>query len=64
MATDVVVALTADCHGSGRNITSDDYFTDLKLAESFLKNKLTYVGANSMIKSSPPPPPLGESKFL
>ncbi|GFR73734.1 PiggyBac transposable element-derived protein 4 [Elysia marginata] len=39
-----VTSLTQDFHGSGRNVTCDNFFTDLNLAESLAKKKLTLVG--------------------
>ena len=57
--------------GSGRNIACDNYFTDLKLAETLTKNKLTMVGMIKRNKRFLPKAfqekkhiPLGESKFL
>ena len=71
VAADVVSLLTDDFHGSRRNITSDNYFTDLKLAESLVKKKLTTVGTVRRNKTFLPKEfqekkalPLGESKFL
>ena len=40
VAAEVVSLLTDDFHESGHNITSDSYFTDLKLAESLVKKKI------------------------
>lgn len=40
----VVVSLTEPYQGTNRNVTCDNYFTDLILAESMLKNGLTLVG--------------------
>lgn len=40
----VVKDLTGAFHGSGRNITMDNFFTTLALAEHLLSNKLTMVG--------------------
>ncbi|GFR99069.1 PiggyBac transposable element-derived protein 4 [Elysia marginata] len=44
IAANVVYTLTSDFQGTGRNVTCDNYFTDLKLAESLAKTKLTVVG--------------------
>ncbi|GFR98198.1 PiggyBac transposable element-derived protein 4 [Elysia marginata] len=46
-----VTSLTQDFHGSGRNVTCDNFFTDLNLAESLAKKKLTLVGTVKRNKS-------------
>ncbi|XP_071054434.1 piggyBac transposable element-derived protein 4-like [Onthophagus taurus] len=40
----VVKTLANHWYGSGRNITTDNFFTDLTLAEERLKEKLTLIG--------------------
>lgn len=40
----VVKTLAQHWHGSGRNITTDNFFTDITLAEELLSNKITLVG--------------------
>ena len=40
----VVKDLVQHLHGSGRNITTDNFFTDLQLAQDLLQNKLTLLG--------------------
>jgi hypothetical protein len=44
LASSVVLSLTENFKGSNRNITCDNYFTDLKLAQTLLSNGLTLVG--------------------
>ena len=65
------MSLTEDFQGSGRNVTCDNYFTDLKLAESLAKTKLTMIGTIKRNKTFLPLDfqekkaiSLGESKFL
>lgn len=41
---DVVLRLSKSIHGSGRNITADNWFTSIPLVAELLKKKLTYVG--------------------
>ncbi|GFN87506.1 PiggyBac transposable element-derived protein 4 [Plakobranchus ocellatus] len=71
IAASTVERLTQDVKGTGRNITCDNYFTDLKLAESLAKQKLTMIGTVKRNKTFLPVDfqakkalPLGESKFL
>ena len=66
-----VTTLIQDFCGSSCNITCDNYFTNLKLVETFTKNKLTMVGTIKRNKRFLPKAfqekkhiPLGESKFL
>ena len=40
----ILMSLTEDFQGSGRNVICDNYFTDLKLAEFLAKTKLTMIG--------------------
>lgn len=42
--TDVVRRLTACISGSGRNITADNWFTDIDLVQELKEKKLSYVG--------------------
>ena len=44
LAKNVVMKLTDYIHNSGRNITMDNYFTSVPLAEDLLKKRLTIVG--------------------
>ena len=44
IAAGIVQALTKDFQGTGRNVTCDNYFTNLSLAENLAKQKLTMVG--------------------
>ncbi|KAK3765295.1 hypothetical protein RRG08_013264 [Elysia crispata] len=67
----ILMSLTEDFQGSGRNVICDNYFTDLKLAESLAKTKLTMIGTIKRNKTFLPLDfqekkaiPLGESKFL
>ncbi|GFO30288.1 PiggyBac transposable element-derived protein 4-like protein [Plakobranchus ocellatus] len=71
IAASTVERLTQVFKGTGRNITCDNYFTDLKLAESLAKQKLTMIGTVKRNKTFLPVDfqakkalPLGESKFL
>ena len=41
---DVVRRLTAPISGSGRNITADNWFTDIDLVQELKEKKLSYVG--------------------
>ena len=43
VAANVVTSLSSDFTGTGRNITCDNYFTDLKLAEALVEDKLKVV---------------------
>lgn len=44
LRSQVVIGLVAPWHKSGRNITTDNFFTSVPLAEKLLKDGLTYVG--------------------
>ena len=44
IAAGIVQTLTKDFQGTGRNVTCDNYFTNLSLAENLAKQKLTMVG--------------------
>ena len=44
VGTHVVMQLTAELYGSGRNITCDNFFTNVKLADELYKKKLTILG--------------------
>lgn len=68
---DIVKNLSEQYADSGRNVTCDNFFTDLKLAEELLKKKLSIVGTVRRNKKFLPPSfqmkkdlPLMESKFL
>lgn len=52
---DIVKNLTKDFVDSGRNITCDNFFTDLNLAEELLKRKLSVVGTIRRNKRFLPP---------
>lgn len=41
---DIVMRLCASILGSGRNLTCDNWYTSIPLAEELLKNKITMVG--------------------
>ena len=71
IASETVVSLTRDFQGSGRNVTTDNYFTHLQLAESMAKNRLTLVGTVKRNKTFLPKEfqqkkhlPLNDSAFL
>jgi len=51
----VVRDLTAHIRGSGRNITVDNFFTNLKLTTDLLNDKLTLVGTMRRNKREVPP---------
>lgn len=53
--TDVVKRLTNEISGTGRNITVDNWFTSLELADYLLQKNLTLVG--TMRKNKPEIPP-------
>lgn len=68
---DIVKNLSEHFTDSGRNITCDNFFTDLNLAEELLKRKLSIVGTVRRNKRFLPPSfqskkdlPFMESKFL
>lgn len=42
--SDVVMRLMNPILGSGRNLTTDNWYTSVPLAEHLLKNKITLVG--------------------
>ncbi|XP_059169788.1 piggyBac transposable element-derived protein 4-like [Physella acuta] len=71
IASEIVVSLTRDFQGSGRNITTDNYFTHLQLAETMAKSRLTLVGTVKRNKTFLPKDfqqkkhlPLNDSAFL
>lgn len=43
-ASDVVYRMVEPLSGSGRNITADNWFTDIDLVDNLKKKKLSYVG--------------------
>ena len=49
--TRVVVDWVEDIENSGRNVTRDNFFTNLSLAQKLLQKKLTLIG--TMRKSKP-----------
>lgn len=71
IGTNTVLKLTEDFTGSGRNVTCDNFFTNLDLAERLVKKNLTLVGTIRRNKPVLPETfqakknlPLGESAFL
>ena len=52
---DVVRRLTAPISGSGRNITADNWFTDIDLVQELKEKKLSYVGTLKRNKRQLPP---------
>ena len=52
---DVVRRLTAPISGSGRNITADNWFTDIDLLQELKEKKLSYVGTLKRNKRQLPP---------
>lgn len=52
---DVVKRMVQPLRGSGRNITADNWFTDLELVDWLKKEKLTYVGTIRKNKRQLPP---------
>lgn len=71
IGTNTVLKLTEDFKGSGRNVTCDNFFTSLDLAERLAKDNLTLVGTLRRNKPFLPTTfqakkhlPLGESVFL
>lgn len=52
---DVVLRVAKSIHGSGRNITADNWFTSIPLVTELLKKKLTYVGTVKKDKRELPP---------
>ena len=52
---DVVRRMVKPLLGSGRNITADNWFTDLKLVDELKKERLTYVGTVRKNKRELPP---------
>ena len=52
----VVLQMTEQIAGSGRNITADNFFTSLSLARKLKQRKLTYVG--TIRKNKPELPPV------
>ncbi|KAF4530424.1 hypothetical protein B566_EDAN018556 [Ephemera danica] len=51
----VVETLVQPYFGSGRNVTCDNFFTDLQLLRTLLQNKLTLVGTLKQNKTCIPP---------
>ena len=51
----ITMRLTAPIFGTGRNLTTDNWYTSVPLAEDLLKNKITLVG--TMQKNKPDIPP-------
>ena len=49
---DVVMRITEPIHGSGRNITTDNWFTSLPLVKELEKKKLSFVGTVRKKKES------------
>ena len=43
---DITMRLTAPIFGTGRNLTTDNWYTRVPLAEDLLKNKITYILAD------------------
>ena len=43
LGSKLVTSLTEDFQENGHNVTCDDFFTDLKLAESLAKKRLTFI---------------------
>ena len=52
---DVVRRLAAPISGSGRNITVDNWFTDIDLVQELKEKKLSYVGTLKRNKRQLPP---------
>ena len=52
---DVVRRLTEPISGSGRNITADNWFTDIDLVQELKEKKLSYVGTLKRNKRQLPP---------
>ena len=52
---DITMRLTAPIFGTSRNLTTDNWYTSVPLAEDLLKNKITLVG--TMKKKKPDIPP-------
>ena len=55
LAAKVVKLLAETLYHAGRNITTDNYFTDFALASELLLKKTTYVGTLRKSKSDIPP---------
>ncbi|XP_039298345.1 uncharacterized protein LOC120354770 [Nilaparvata lugens] len=53
--TDVVRRMVEPIVGTGRNITADNWFTDVDLVDELRKKKLSYVGTLRKNKSALPP---------
>ena len=54
-SADVVRRLTAPISGSGRNITADNWFTDIDLVQELKEKKLSYFGTLKRNKKQLPP---------
>ena len=50
----VVVNLTASLHGSGRNVSMDNFFTSVPVARTLLRHQLTVVGTMRKCKREIP----------
>lgn len=52
---DVVRRLVHPIRGSGRNLTADNWFSDLELVEELRKTRISYVGTVEKNKRQLPP---------
>ena len=54
LGQNVVIHLASPLHGSGRNVSMDNYFTGVPLAKTMLQHKLTIVGTMKKCKREIP----------
>lgn len=63
-AKDVVLHLTEDIAGSGRNITTDNFYTSMDLARELMERKLTLLGTVRKNKAFIPKSFLNPQEYL
>lgn len=55
LGENVVLRLMEPFKGSGRNVTTDNFFTSLKLAKELKKNNISLVGTMNRVRRELPP---------